>query len=117
MLSLSLITAHVGYRALAGMLHKVGLLPRDNDTQLSFAYKLYCREDNEGRELCAGFKATYCQDVDIEFVGVWDTVASVGVVAGRSLPFSNSNSGIRTFRHALSLDEVGFAFLMTKELR
>jgi len=35
-----------------------------------------------------------------------DTVASVGVIMGRTLPFTNSNSSIKTFRHALSLDEV-----------
>lgn len=36
-----------------------------------------------------------------------DTVASVGVVRGRTLPFISSNKAIKTFRHALSLDEVG----------
>lgn len=92
-------------RALAGMLHKVGLLPRDNDAQMPFAYALFKREDAEGLELCEGFKRTYCQDVKIEFVGVWDTVASVGVIASRTLPFTNSNSSIRVFRHALALDE------------
>jgi len=35
-----------------------------------------------------------------------DTVASVGVIMGRTLPFTNSNTSIKTFRHALSLDEV-----------
>jgi uncharacterized protein (DUF2235 family) len=35
-----------------------------------------------------------------------DTVASVGVVMGRSLPFTDSNKAIKTFRHALALDEV-----------
>ncbi|KAJ2929449.1 hypothetical protein H1R20_g7642, partial [Candolleomyces eurysporus] len=92
-------------RALAGMLHKVGLLPRDNNEQMPFAYKLYKREDKAGLVLCEGFKRTYCQDVKVEFVGVWDTVASVGVIVGRTLPFTNSNSSIKTFRHALSLDE------------
>ncbi|KAF6754906.1 hypothetical protein DFP72DRAFT_897990 [Ephemerocybe angulata] len=92
-------------RALAGMLHKVGLLPRDNDAQMPFAYKLYQREDAAGLKLCEGFKSTNCQTVKIDFVGVWDTVASVGVIMGRTLPFTNSNSSIRTFRHALSLDE------------
>lgn len=58
-------------RALAGLLNKVGLLPKDNDTQVPFAYKLYKREDKDGRELCDGFKKTYCQSVNIEFVGVW----------------------------------------------
>lgn len=92
-------------RALAGFLYKVGLLPRDNDSQMPFAYKLYKRTDPAGIQLCAGFKQTYCRNVDVEFVGVWDTVASVGVVMGRTLPFSNANRGIKIFRHALSLDE------------
>ncbi|KAG6902608.1 hypothetical protein C0995_014214 [Termitomyces sp. Mi166 len=106
-------------RALAGFLHKVstiatsadkgiGLLPRDNEQQIPFGYKLYEREDKDGLDLCAGFKKTFCQDVKVEFVGVWwgsDTVASVGVIAGRTLPFTNSNKAIKTFRHALSLDE------------
>jgi len=38
-----------------------------------------------------------------------DTVSSVGVVAGRTLPFTNSNGCVKTFRHALSLDEVSSA--------
>lgn len=92
-------------RALAGFLYKCGLLPRDNDSQMPFAYKLYKRTDTAGLQLCAGFKQTYCRNITVEFVGVWDTVASVGVLAGRTLPFTNANRGIKTFRHALSLDE------------
>ncbi|KAF8799361.1 hypothetical protein BYT27DRAFT_7120961 [Phlegmacium glaucopus] len=92
-------------RALAGLLYKVGILPRDNISQVSFGYDLYKRTDAEGLRLCAGFKQTYCQAVTIEFMGVWDTVSSVGVLSSRTLPFTNSNSAIRVFRHALSLDE------------
>jgi uncharacterized protein (DUF2235 family) len=92
-------------RALGGLLHKVGLLPKDNQAQVPFAYGMYQRTDKAGVQLCAGFKQTYCQNVTIEFMGVWDTVASVGVIMGKTLPFTNSNSAIKTFRHALSLDE------------
>ncbi len=35
-----------------------------------------------------------------------DTVASVGVVMGRSLPFVDRNATIKVFRQGLSLDEV-----------
>lgn len=42
--------------------------------------------------------------MDISFVGVWDTVASVGLFP-TFLPFTKSNTAIKTFRHALSLDE------------
>jgi len=92
-------------RALAGLLYKIGLLPRDNEEQIPFAYKLYKRTDDEGVRLAAGFKATFCRAVIVDYVGVWDTVASVGVVYGRNLPFTTSNAAIKVFRHALSLDE------------
>ncbi|KAJ3806444.1 hypothetical protein F5876DRAFT_50024 [Lentinula aff. lateritia] len=88
-------------RALAGMLYKVGLLPRGNQEQIVFAYKLYTRTDDAGIELSAGFKKTYCQPVEIEFLGVWDTVASVGVIATKTLPFTSNNSSIKTFRQGI----------------
>ncbi|KAK0193172.1 hypothetical protein F5146DRAFT_1137047 [Armillaria mellea] len=91
-------------RSLAGMLHKVGLLPPDNRQQVPFAYKMYTRTDEVGWSQSMAFKEAFCIDVPIEFVGVWDTVDSVGLVPKR-LPFTASNTIIRTFRHALSLDE------------
>lgn len=51
--------------------------------------------------------------VPIHFLGVWDTVASV-IVPGRlpfsklrleELPFTTHNPAVRTFRHALAIDE------------
>ncbi|CAL1694110.1 unnamed protein product [Somion occarium] len=97
-------------RALAGMLHKVGLLPIHNHQQLPFAYEMYAREDEEGLKLSHMFKKTFCRAVTIEFLGVWDTVASVGVIP-RYLPFIHENSGIRYLRHALALDERRVKFL------
>ncbi|PBK90885.1 hypothetical protein ARMGADRAFT_1014186 [Armillaria gallica] len=91
-------------RSLAGMIHKVGLLPPDNRQQVPFAYKMYTRTDEIGWCQSTDFKKAFCIDVPIEFVGVWDTVDSVGLVPKR-LPFTASNTIIRTFRHALSLDE------------
>ncbi|THH30036.1 hypothetical protein EUX98_g4147 [Antrodiella citrinella] len=92
-------------RALAGMIHKIGLLPKDNPEQVPFAYKLYTQTDKTSLKLAHGFKQTFCRAVEIEFVGVWETVASVGILMARNLPFTTANSTIKTFRHALSLDE------------
>ncbi|TCD70154.1 hypothetical protein EIP91_004624 [Steccherinum ochraceum] len=92
-------------RALAGLIHKIGLLPKDNPEQVPFAYKLFKQTDAESLKLAVGYKRTFCRDVEIEFVGVWDTVASVGVLMARNLPFTTANTTIKTFRHALSLDE------------
>ncbi|KAG8967983.1 hypothetical protein FRC05_001693 [Tulasnella sp. 425] len=91
-------------RCLAGMLHKVGLIPKSNEEQISFAYAKYIDTTPGSRVRAAGFKAAFSTPVDIEFMGVWDTVSSVGI-KGRHLPFTSSNTIIHTFRHALSLDE------------
>ncbi|KAH8110703.1 hypothetical protein DFH11DRAFT_1513988 [Phellopilus nigrolimitatus] len=91
-------------RALAGMVHKVGLLPNSNHQQVPFAYRMFQKDDEEGWKQSVLFKKSFSIDVNIEFVGVWDTVASVGLIP-RRLPFTKSNTAINTFRHALSLDE------------
>jgi uncharacterized protein (DUF2235 family) len=115
------------------MLHKVGLLPANNWEQVPFAYRLYKRTTDNAWKASLEFKKTFAADVQIEFVGVWyvtcplslppsysllaaynlsdtpfvdyrDTVSSVGLIP-RRLPFTTSNTIIKTFRHALSLDE------------
>ncbi|KAI0673864.1 hypothetical protein C8Q78DRAFT_656594 [Trametes maxima] len=91
-------------RALAGMIHKVGLLPACNHQQVPFAYKMFTRDDELGWKQSTSFKKTFSIDVDIDFIGVWDTVSSVGIIP-HTLPFTASNRAIRIFRHALSLDE------------
>lgn len=50
------------------------------------------------------------QDVDIEFVGCFDTVSSVGAIIPRVLPFSTHNGKTWVFRHALALDEYRVKF-------
>ncbi|KAI9702716.1 MAG: hypothetical protein M1820_006100 [Bogoriella megaspora] len=92
-------------RCLAGMLHKVGLLPADNGSQVNFAYNFYKDDTPEGWKMSAEFKNTFCTDVNVYFVGVWDSVSSVGFIP-RTLPFSKSpRNAISYFRHAMALDE------------
>ncbi|KAJ7114597.1 hypothetical protein C8R43DRAFT_902991 [Mycena crocata] len=91
-------------RSLAGMIHKVGLLPACNHQQVPFAYKMYTTNDETGWKQSNAFKKAFSIDVDIEFIGVWDTVNSVGLFP-RRLPFTTSNTIVHTFRHAVSLDE------------
>ncbi|KZT42652.1 hypothetical protein SISSUDRAFT_979749 [Sistotremastrum suecicum HHB10207 ss-3] len=104
-------------RALAAMLYSVGLLPQDNQEQIAFAYAVYKKtgsqktnkKTNYSGDDAMGqarkFKQTFCRPVVIEFVGCWDTVASTGLLMSKTLPFVSSNTAIRVFRHALSLDE------------
>jgi uncharacterized protein (DUF2235 family) len=92
-------------RCLAGMLHKVGLLPPSNMSQVEFAYNFYKDDTTRGFDMSSEFKKTFCTNVNVYFVGVWDCVASVGIVP-RKLPFSKSpTNSVRHFRHAMALDE------------
>ncbi|KAF8338078.1 uncharacterized protein EI90DRAFT_3013398 [Cantharellus anzutake] len=87
-------------RALAGMLYTVGLLPKGMPEQVDFAYSIY----KKGIRSTA-YKRAFTRTVTIEFIGVWDTVSSVGAIIPRVLPFSSDNHITKTFRHAVSLDE------------
>ncbi|KAI9439734.1 hypothetical protein H4582DRAFT_1942482 [Lactarius indigo] len=98
-------------RALAGMIHKVGLLPAGNSQQVPFAYRMYTRDNKGGWEQSKQFKEAFSMDVEVEFLGVWDTVCSVGFIQ-RELPFTASNTAVRFFRHALALDERRATFRM-----
>ncbi|CAE6519214.1 unnamed protein product [Rhizoctonia solani] len=110
-------------RALAGMLHCVGLLPRHNPEHIPFAYEVY-KHANDRMDAPSSsanpasankanaknvdpeeFKRTFCIPITVDYVGVWDTVASVGALIPQSLPWIDYNPSILTFRQALALDE------------
>ena len=92
-------------RCLAGMLHKVGLLPASNGSQVQFAYDFYKDDSDEGYKMSEEFKKTFCTEVDVWFMGLFDCVASVGFIP-RTLPFTASpTNSIHYFRHAMALDE------------
>ncbi|KAK4896661.1 hypothetical protein LTR27_005581 [Elasticomyces elasticus] len=92
-------------RCLAGMIHKVGLLPAHNIQQIPFAYQYYKDDTETGWEMSGDFKRTFCMDVSVHFIGVFDSVASVGFIP-RTLPLSSTPWNKATyFRHAMALDE------------
>ncbi|KZP03421.1 hypothetical protein FIBSPDRAFT_1055297 [Athelia psychrophila] len=94
-------------RALAAMIETVGLLPAGNKEHIPYAYDLYagcC--DSRAAAKAAFFKARMSMpSASVHFVGVWDTVSSVGLARGVRLPLSKDCDHICIFRHALALDE------------
>ncbi|KAJ8496233.1 hypothetical protein ONZ45_g12531 [Pleurotus djamor] len=117
-------------RVVAGMIEKVGLLHKGSDNQIPFAYELYASVTSNSKRkrnpkevdartfetpediLCRQFKRTLChKDVKVHFVGAWDTVSSIGLLRGKSLPETVSGMGhVCSFRHALALDECRVKF-------
>ena len=91
-------------RVLAAMLYKVGLLTQGNEELIPFAWDIFKRHDN--RTLGEGFRRTFSRPVRIHFLGLWDTVSSVGWAwAPKHFQFTENNQAVDMVRHAVSLDE------------
>ncbi|OCH91837.1 WD40 repeat-like protein [Obba rivulosa] len=58
------------------------------------------------------FKKTFSREVQVHFVGAWDTVSSIGIVRHKVLPgTADGMKHVCFFRHALALDERRVKFL------
>ncbi|MFC6584537.1 DUF2235 domain-containing protein [Sulfitobacter aestuariivivens] len=69
-------------RSLAGVIDEVGLLRADAATERNIrdAYRHY--ECSDGSDAAQAFRAAHCHDsIEIEAIGVWDTVKSLGINA------------------------------------
>ncbi|ESK93568.1 hypothetical protein Moror_1574 [Moniliophthora roreri MCA 2997] len=71
------------------------------------------QKPNDYTDNAARFKRTFCRtDAKVHFVGVWDTVSSVGFAKKKELPLTTEGMGhVCLFRHALALDERRVKFL------
>ncbi|KZP06940.1 hypothetical protein FIBSPDRAFT_716808, partial [Athelia psychrophila] len=97
-------------RVLAAMIAKVGLMQGGNVEQIPFAFELYKTTGNE--RIARRFKDTFSmKNVRVHFLGVWDTVSSVGLVGNKILPMTDEWEHIGIFRHALALDERRVKFI------
>lgn len=94
-------------RALCGMLHIVGLLAPGNEGLIPYAIRMI-KKKNIDFHVAADFKKTFGRICKPHFVGVWDTVSSVGwVYQAVRFPFTRAtkNPDLNIVRHAVSIDE------------
>ena len=98
-------------RALCGLLHMFGLLTPGNEALIPYALRLYKSNDPERFKIADGFKETFSVDCKPYFLGLWDTVSSVGWildpinVRSGHLPYTASLPDVPILRHAVSIDE------------
>ncbi len=99
-------------RALGGMLQMYGLLHRGNEGLIPYITKKFASHTRAARgmahtfQVAEGFKRTFSRDILLHFVGVWDTVSSVGwVSAPVVIPYTACNPIMKVGRHAVSIDE------------
>lgn len=94
-------------RALCGMLHAVGLLTKGNEGLIPYAIRMI-KNKHIDFEVASDFKSTFSRECKPHFVGVWDTVSSVGwVYQAVTFPYTRagSNPDFNIVRHAVSIDE------------
>jgi uncharacterized protein (DUF2235 family) len=111
-------------RVLAGLLNVIGLLSKGNEQLVPYVLRMfgYLRRaalTERGRvlkfkKLTEDFQTTFARVTGpaqqrhcvIDFMGLWDTVTSVGWVWNPvTFPYTTHLPNVRVIRHALSLDE------------
>lgn len=107
-------------RSLAGIIDRMGLLRAQRATERNIrdVYRYY--QGDTTSEAARAFSRTKClQDVEIEMIGVWDTVKSLGLnmpvlwrLSEKSHAFHNHelSHNVKSGFHALALDETRSAY-------
>lgn len=106
-------------RTVASLLRMYGLLRPGNEALVPYAIRMMMaimkarehggKDTDAVREyfaLAAEFKSTMARECKPWFVGVWDTVSSVGWIENPvHVPYTADNSDIQFGRHAIAIDE------------
>ena len=91
-------------RAIAGLIHKCGLLYRDNENLVPYALNMY--KHRKTGKVTEGFKSNFSQHCHIYFLGLWDTVSTVGFIWNQvNMNYTTNNESVMNVRHAISIDE------------
>ncbi len=93
-------------RALAGMLHHFGILQRGCTNLITYASRMYNnRAPLLDPKTCAGFRRTFAAPCKPHFIGIWDSVASLGHIHGKHFYDAKLNADVPHACHAISIDE------------
>ena len=85
------------------MLNKCGLLQKGSINLVPYASKTYNTRDNDS--VARGFKRTFSQECKPYFIGVWDSVGSMGWFWGRRYYDTILNEDVAFGYQAASIDE------------
>ncbi|MEE3849725.1 DUF2235 domain-containing protein [Gordonia sp. LSe1-13] len=106
-------------RSLAGFIRNSGILKREYKDRIDEAFELYRDRDGSSapaQQRASEFRAAYSYETPIEFIGVWDTVGSLGIPIDGWKLFDRINkrwafhdtqlsSTVKAAYHALAIDE------------
>jgi len=93
-------------RMLSGLIQMFGLLHKGNESHLRHVLTVYSQAD-ERFNTAPKFKKRFSRKIDIRFMGIWDTVVSVGGPIKYYIPFPYTDKLeiVKSVRHAVAIDE------------
>lgn len=107
-------------RALAGLLFNFGILQKGSKNLIPYVSKMYnnlrisripkiksrfLSDRMEKYDIVKNFKSTFCHDCKPHFIGVWDTVASLGLFWGKKFFDTELNEDVKYACQAMAIDE------------
>ncbi|KAK9455079.1 hypothetical protein V1511DRAFT_459466 [Dipodascopsis uninucleata] len=102
-------------RILSSMIERVGLLGSGGEELIPCAWEIYKNWENHAKigdpecrasRLTDQFRQTFSQTIPgIYFLGLWDSINSVGLVRNRMFPHTRNIKIVQHLRHAVSVDE------------
>lgn len=91
-------------RALAGLIHRCGLLEPHLTALEPYAMEMF--QSPGDTDVLTAFRKTFSRTADVDFLGLWDTVTSMGNVwAPTYWPYTTRNPCVRRVAHAIAIDE------------
>jgi uncharacterized protein (DUF2235 family) len=83
-----------------------GLIRPGNETLVPYVIRMMMAIQRSSQDAAQAFRATMATDCTPWFVGVWDTVSSVGWIDNPlKLPYITNNPDIQIGRHVIAIDE------------
>lgn len=93
-------------RALSAMLYMFGLVRTGDRVLIRYVTRMFSHHVRHGFETADAFKATLSRPCPTHFLGLWDTVSSIGwIYDPLKLPYTANNPDVSGVRHAISIDE------------
>jgi uncharacterized protein (DUF2235 family) len=93
-------------KVLLGLIYRCGLMDKNNEYNMRYAYSLYSAR-KPAWEIIAKFKKTFSKySPQIKYLGLWDSVSSVGTLMQmRNYPDTSNMKNVHSVRHAIAVDE------------
>jgi len=107
-------------RALAGMLYNFGILQKGSKNLIQYVSKMYNKmsisripqtksiksfQNTKNPDIISSFKQTFCHECKPHFIGVWDTVGSLGLFWGKKFFDVKLNGDTKFAYQAMAIDE------------